>query len=219
MVEVDGDYCTNLQQKCLDPGYNDPNARCFQYEEPSKCIGKLVHKHFSIDRYEWPNKRGQKPPVMITWYESQNLCKSVGKRLCTDTEWTLACEGDERTPYPYGYARDATKCNIDHNTLMPNEKLFRYPGPVRDAELLRVDQRVASGTMPGCVTKSGIHDMTGNIDEWVLNEGGYSDKVPYISGLKGGYWGPVRNRCRPMTVAHGPSYSYYQQGVRCCMTM
>lgn len=34
--------------------------------------------------------------------------------------------------------------------------------------------------------------------------------------LKGGYWGPVRTRCRPATRAHGPEHAFYQQGFRCC---
>jgi formylglycine-generating enzyme required for sulfatase activity len=31
-----------------------------------------------------------------------------------------------------------------------------------------------------------------------------SNRHPYPSPLKGGWWGPVRNRCRPSTTAHGP---------------
>ena len=39
---------------------------------------------------------------------------------------------------------------------------------------------------------------------------------PYVSGLKGGYWGPVKTRCRPMTTVHDPNFHYYQVGFRCC---
>ena len=58
----------------------------------------------------------------------------------------------------------------------------------------------------------GVYDMTGNVDEWVVNESG----KPYKSGLKGGYWGPVRDRCRPMTTVHAEGFSFYQIGFRCC---
>jgi sulfatase modifying factor 1 len=34
--------------------------------------------------------------------------------------------------------------------------------------------------------------------------------------LKGGYWGPVRTRCRPSTRVHGLDFSFYQQGFGCC---
>ena len=39
---------------------------------------------------------------------------------------------------------------------------------------------------------------------------------PFKSGLKGGYWGPVRTRCRPMTTAHNEEFQFYQIGFRCC---
>jgi hypothetical protein len=59
--------------------------------------------------------------------------------------------------------------------------------------------------------------MAGNVDEWVVNERGSTTTTPYISGLKGGYWGPVRNRCRPMTTDHNQWHSGYQIGFRCCV--
>jgi hypothetical protein len=54
--------------------------------------------------------------------------------------------------------------------------------------------------------------MTGNVDEWVVNE----SAKPYKSALKGGYWGPVKTRCRPSTIAHAEDFSFYQIGFRCC---
>ena len=73
-------------------------------------------------------------------------------------------------------------------------------------------QGETSGARAGCTSSYGVFDMTGNVDEWVVNESGH----PFKSGLKGGYWGPVRDRCRPMTTAHGEEFSYYQVGFRCC---
>lgn len=80
---------------------------------------------------------------------------------------------------------------------------FRTTTPMRittrGTRKSRVDQREPSGARPGCVNSYGVHDMTGNVDEWVLNEQGLVNESPRRSGLKGGHWGPVRNRCRPMT--------------------
>jgi formylglycine-generating enzyme required for sulfatase activity len=64
------------------------------------------------------------------------------------------------------------------------------------------------------VSPYGVHDMVGNVDEWVVNVSQFGH--PYVSGLKGGYWGPVRTRCRPMTTAHDENFRYYQIGFRCC---
>ncbi len=211
MVQVEGDYCPNVEQKCLR--WLDPTTqmRCAEFEAETKCIGRTVHKKFCIDRFEYPNKAGEKPVVMKTWYEAQNACTAQGKRLCGDSEWTLACEGEERLPYPYGYARNADACNIDKPHPAVNEQALANPA-TRAAEAARLDQRDPSASREACVSPFGVHDMTGNVDEWVVNESG----APYKSGLKGGYWGPVRTRCRPMTTAHYEMFSFYQIGFRCC---
>lgn len=211
MVEVEGDYCPLLEQKCLrwlDP---ETKLRCAEFAATGACQAKTQRKHFCIDRYEWPNKAGEKPVVMKTWYEARDACASTGKRLCGDSEWTLACEGQERLPYPYGYARNADACNIDKPHPDVDEKALGNP-KTRDAEAARLWQGEMSGTRESCVSPFGVFDMTGNVDEWVINESGF----PYKSGLKGGYWGPVRTRCRPMTTAHYEMFSFYQIGFRCC---
>jgi formylglycine-generating enzyme required for sulfatase activity len=151
------------------------------------------------------------PVVMKDWYEAKAVCESEGKRLCGDSEWTLACEGQERLPYPYGYARDSEACNIDKPYRDVDESAMA-DWKRRDAEVARLDQRTASGSHAACVSAYGAYDMTGNVDEWVVNEHG----KPYKSGLKGGYWGPVRDRCRPMTTAHNELFEFYQIGFRCC---
>jgi len=63
--------------------------------------------------------------VMVSWEEARTQCAAIGKRLCTDAEWTLACEGSERLPFPYGYERDASACSIDKPSPKVNEaRLF-----------------------------------------------------------------------------------------------
>jgi sulfatase modifying factor 1 len=212
-VEVDGDYCPALEQKCIrwmDPETTVPR-RCSEFAPTGACQGKTVKKHFCIDKFEYPNKLGEKPVVMKTWYEAADACKSQGKRLCGDSEWTLACEGQERLPYPYGYERNSQACNIDKPHPDVNEVAMADPR-TRDAEVARLWQGENSGTRESCVSPFGAMDMTGNVDEWVVNESG----MPFKSGLKGGYWGPVRDRCRPMTTAHYEQFVFYQIGFRCC---
>ncbi len=211
MVEVEGEYCPALEQRCLrwlDP---ETKLRCGEFAPTGPCQTKTVRKHFCIDRFEFPNKAGEKPTLGTTWYESRDACRALGKRLCRDSEWTLACEGQERLPYPYGYARNADACNIDKPHPTPNEAAMFDPRR-RAAEFARLDQRDPSGSREGCVSPYGVSDMAGNVDEWVVNESAH----PYQSGSKGGYWGPVRTRCRPMTTAHYEHFSFYQLGFRCC---
>jgi formylglycine-generating enzyme len=213
MSEVEGDYCPALEQKCvrwMDPETAMPR-RCSEFAPTGACQGKTVKKHFCVDRFEYPNKVGEKPVVMKTWFEAADACKAQGKRLCGDSEWTLACEGQERLPYPYGYNRNSEACNIDKPHPDVNEKALANPA-TRDAEVARLWQGENSGSRESCVSPFGAYDMTGNVDEWVVNESG----MPYKSGLKGGYWGPVRDRCRPMTTAHYEQFAFYQIGFRCC---
>jgi formylglycine-generating enzyme required for sulfatase activity len=211
MVEVQGEHCFNVEERCvrwMDP---DTKLRCLQFAGPNWCVGKTEQRHFCIDRYEWPNKKGERPSVMVSWYQARDACKAQGKRLCRDGEWTLACEGREHLPYPYGYQRNSAACNIDKPHPDVDENAIANPR-TRDAEVARLWQGEPSGTRPACVSPFGVYDMTGNVDEWVVNESGH----PYASGLKGGYWGPVRTRCRPMTTAHNEGFAFYQIGFRCC---
>jgi len=220
MVEVDGDWCPVVEHWCLrpvDPKHVDQD-RCAEFAATTRCLGASQRKRFCIDRYEWPNEAGVKPVVAVDWDTARTQCTSRGKRLCVDQEWTLACEGQERLPYPYGFARNPDACNIDKPYIFPDDAKWANPS-LRPGEIARLDQRDPSGARESCVSPYGVFDMTGNVDEWVYNEQGKENEKPYFSGLKGGYWGPVRDRCRPMTTDHGPSHTGYQIGFRCCASL
>ena len=221
MVEINGDFCPEIVENCinLDKSVHNANGyvRCLEFA-PTKCISpdnKKIHMHFCMDTYEWPNKKDVKPIVMVTWYDMKKSCEDQDKRLCVDNEWSLACEGPEILPYPYGLKRDAMACNIDH----PQRPWFdASKSPMTPDIVARLDQSVPAGSMPACVSPYGVHDMTGNADEWVVNSNGHSaNHYPYFSGLKGGHWViGARNRCRPETDAHGPTTVFYEIGGRCC---
>jgi hypothetical protein len=213
MIEIDGKYCADVVQRCLVslPNVEGGFDRCAGFAPTEPCKTTPARKHFCIDRYEFPNRQGRLPVVMKTWTEAQDACRAIGKRLCGDTEWTVACEGSQELPYPYGLKRDAQACNIDHPMIKVDEKAIA--DPKRSAlEVARLWQGEPSGTRANCVSSYGVFDLTGNVDEWVVNESG----KPFKSGSKGGYWGPVRARCRPMTTAHGETFPFYQTGFRCC---
>ncbi len=214
MVDVDGEYCPAPEQICAE-FISEKRDRCERFRSKVRCIGKASAKHFCIDRYEYPNQPGRYPTLSVTWDEASSMCGQEGKRLCAAEEWTLACEGPERKPYPFGYVRDATACNFDKPYIMPDNFAYEHPR-TRVAEIARVNQSEPSGSRPHCVSDYGVYDMTGNVDEWVVNEHGSPQGPEFQSGLKGGYWGPVRNRCRPMTTDHNRWHHGYQIGFRCC---
>ena len=208
MVSIDGEYCPRLVQTCLK---RRKPWQCAEFKRPSVCEGATVRKRYCIDRYEHGNHAGSLPTVMSSWNHAKATCASLGKRLCTEAEWTLACEGPERLPFPYGYARDPLACPIDKPSPRVDERRLFAPS-TQAAELARLDQREPSGSRPRCVSAYGVFDMTGNVAERGVNE----TRVPYKSALKGGSWGEYRNACRPSTRGHDEGFFYYQMGFRCC---
>lgn len=214
MILIEGDFCQNLEEICLkfldepkcEKYYEDKCVkfseplRCQEFKYPTKCNSKTFHMKFCIDKFEYPNKLGEKPSLQNTWYEAKTKCEALNKRLCSENEWTQACRGPNNYPYPYGYIRDPSKCRIDLPWQDPTTHTFE-----------QLDKTVKSGEM-SCVSEYGIYDMTGNADEWAVSNGG----TPYLSVLKGGHPHGVRNRCSPKTPGHGPTFSFYVTGFRCC---
>lgn len=218
MELVDTTYCPELERTCVKDEYTKSNriTICHKFKpEPGRCGAKEQRRRFCIDRYEYPNKAGARAPVMIDFYDAMALCDAKGKRLCWEGEWVSACEGPDKTPFPYGYDRDPKVCNIDNMWQPPSlENVYSKIPEISGPELLRLDQSVRSGEKAGCVSGFGVHDQTGNFDEWVMTESARGKSGP--AGLKGGAWGHVRNACRPITTSHTPDFTYYFISTRCC---
>lgn len=211
MVLVDGSSCPVLEYQC-DRFVDESSPSCAEYARKPECRYNQEPRRFCVDRHEWPNRVGERPTVFATWYEAKKACAGAGKRLCKRSEWTLACEGPKRAPYPYGWERFPSPCNVSRPVEEADDEKLVSKGS-RDAEIARLWQADPIGSHPGCVSAYGAFDMIGNVDEWTDNsdEGGAQ-----VSSLNGGYWGPVRNTCRLTTKTHGPEFQFYQIGFRCC---
>jgi hypothetical protein len=99
MLEVEGDYCPYVEQKCLrwlDP---ETKMRCAEFAPSTTCASKTTHKKFCVDRYEYPNKPGEKPVIMKTWYEAKDTCQSIGKRLYEPAEYLVHSVVDDGLPW------------------------------------------------------------------------------------------------------------------------
>jgi sulfatase modifying factor 1 len=229
MLLVDGDYCTDLELTCKKSWYAKWNDKtiCTEFDEPSKCTGNKVHKRFCVDEYEYPNKKGERPRVMFNFPQAQRLCAAEGKRVCTETEWTTACEGPDYKPYPYGYVRDPTICNGDQKGVEPavvdhdKKGIPMYAFAAKDEavskpELERLWQGVVSGSQPKCVSDYGVWDMPGNADELASSETP-EPTSKFDNVTTGGPWRyGVRNQCRPKIYTHNEGFAYYYLSTRCC---
>jgi hypothetical protein len=216
--KYDGNSIEDLQKRTCTKWINrEYPERCAEFDRERwlamSADFRTKPMRYCMDRFEYPNRKGAYPIIYVNWHEAKALCEEEGKRLCTEDEWTFACEGEEATPYPYGYARDASACVIDAKWRPFNEKAMQpRDGVEAGLEMDRLWQGVTSGSQPRCKSVFGVYDMTGNVDEWTRSS--VEGERPSI--LKGGYWGPVRTRCRPSTRSHDESHVFYQQGFRCC---
>jgi formylglycine-generating enzyme len=198
MVRVEGEYCPEVEQVCkrfMDPPPYQ-TLRCAEYETTPTCKKERVHLSFCMDRDEHTKAGNDLADVDVSFIDAKATCASEGKALCKEDQWQFACEGEEMRPYPYGFARDSSACNIDQTNLGSPGRGLR-------------DLRAVNSAFERCMSPFGVHNMTGNVDEWVEGQARKST-------LHGGWWLPGRNRCRATTYEHGPEYFGKQVGFRCC---
>jgi formylglycine-generating enzyme len=202
MVLVEGDYCPKVEHRCLrylDKSGKFKRARCAEYEPKARCLSpKKRRLSFCIDRDEQVAKESSLPLTGRTLPQAARICAAAGKRLCRESEWNFACEGEEMRPYPYGWNRDPAACNADKKTIVGKGGTM-------------VSLAAPPGSYPACTSPFGVRDMTGNVEEWVQRE-----DYPNRGAMKGAYWLPTSNHCRAAQRIHGPLYSGLELGFRCC---
>lgn len=92
--------------------------------------------------------RPDHPMNCVSYWGALAFCEWEGKRLPTEAEWELAARGTEGRTYPWGDTTpDCTR------TIMAGCQ----PAGTRPA-----------GSVPAGDTPHGIHDLSGNVTEWVL---------------------------------------------------
>jgi len=226
MVYVGAKYCPFVAFRCASylgtvpepsAGHEEPDEkrRCERYQDELMCEGRPAELRFCIDRLEYPNLADVKPVVMVDYRQARAACRAEGKRLCEADEWALACEGPRTWPYPYGIERDPGACNIDRRPRHPNRRALSVPYEV-SVEVERLDQRVPGGALPGCISPFGVHDMTGNVAEWVHDREAEEGDSGQPSVLAGGHWERVPATCRSREGAPPRGFRSYRAGFRCC---
>ncbi len=199
---VEGSYCTAVRHRCLD--YLDgagryAEFRCERYAEPAECVGERRPLRFCMDIDEYSAPGETLPANFRSYTHAKRTCGEQGKRVCRESEWNFACEGEEMRPYPYGFARDSAACNADQTDLVNGEGKLK-------------DRRAPSNAYPRCVSPFGIRNLSGNLEEFVQRD----DVLPEAPAMKGAYWQPGRNHCRAAQTAHDAYYNGTETGFRCC---
>jgi iron(II)-dependent oxidoreductase len=91
--------------------------------------------------------RADHPLVFVTWHAAQAFCRWAGGRLPTEAEWEYAARNGQALEFPWG----------DNS---PNPLLANYSASTHH-------DTVAVGSYPP--TSSGLHDLAGNVWEFVLD--------------------------------------------------
>jgi formylglycine-generating enzyme len=203
MVLVQGMYCPEVRHVCkkyMDPPGRYEFFRCAEYAQPAQCVSpQRKYLRFCMDRDEY-NKPGESLPANFqSWTMAERTCKASGKRVCMESEWNFACEGDEMRPYPYGFKRDPTACNADRTDI------FAADGTLKDL-------RAPGAAYPRCTSPFGVRNLSGNLEEFVTID----SSSPARPAMKGAYWQPSRNFCRAAQTAHDRYYNGTETGFRCC---
>lgn len=192
-------------------------------------------------RHQARSAPGVVPQGYVSRVEASAACRDAGKRLCFAREWLAACEGASRTRYPYGNAAREGACNTGKPHLMqklfgPDTRIYTFEAHYNSPKLNRFPGFLsATGEHTGCVSEAGIHDMVGNLHEWVADpvdarfrkllverhaDQHVRDSATDGNGaFLGGFYSTREQHgvgCSYITPAHEPAYHDYSTGFRCC---
>jgi formylglycine-generating enzyme required for sulfatase activity len=142
-----------------------------------------ISEQACIDVFEFPNRPCELPFVWAGATIGREVCKRLGKRLCTQDEWIDACATDpdgHRQTYAYGEQLDLTACHT--NLSRKNAQLICDPSTVKTTWETCATQTEPSGSFPRCRSKRGVFDLHGNVAE-AMTRADYDGKT--YSQLKG----------------------------------
>ena len=125
-------------------------------------------------------KGADRPAEMVTWHEADEHCKKSGKRLPTEAEWEYAARAGTDMEYYWGNEFDASKSNFCDSKCGLNIRAKNLSDGFPNTSPI--------GSFPA--NPFGLHDMAGNVHEWVAD---WFDERYYAGSPKDNPLGPQRS--------------------------
>jgi hypothetical protein len=187
----------------------------------------VEHAHSPYDVVDGLTVRAKTAPHVvpqgyISQVEATAACNLAGKRLCSEDEFHLGCQGpDSSNYYPYGGETDIPGyCNEGKGSYV--EMLFGSDPSTwtyddfNDPRLNEIDGGLApTQSYPHCRSPFGLYDCMGNLHEWGSDP---ADSEGH-GRFRGGFYGDAEENgpgCLYVTSAHELAYHDYSTGFRCC---
>jgi sulfatase modifying factor 1 len=122
-----------------------------------------------VDIFDFPTPGCVLPLVWGGASSARALCRKLGKRLCTQDEWALACAGDPAggadRRYAYGDELDLTTCNTNKSKEKYNRGHGCDPATIHTAWETCSTNTEPAGAFPRCRSRFGVFDLHGNVAE------------------------------------------------------
>jgi hypothetical protein len=160
----------------------------------------------------------------VSRQECKAWCEQRGRRLPTNNEWLVACEGTQpsqclqrATYHPIIYRLRSTQAWV-YNNINCKAGTNAWRDCMSDLRLTDRMRDPRTGGMVGvppaaetqrCISEYGVRNMVGVLGQWV------SDTYGTRGQFNGGLYPQPASSCNYTTVAHPSDYTDYSIGCRC----